>query len=656
MTRPARHRPRSDVSPRQELTARIGARLAHPPSSKAATLALILIVAAGFGAGLGYPLVFGDFALLEAGRLAAYGRSMPLPGTTWLAEASFGWTTRLFGVDWAWQRTLNLALHAGTVLLAFALARRLLRDAGGGKVHSDWLALLGAALFALHPMAVYATAYLAVRSVLLHGLFLLLAVWAVFAAAGSSRRGVWWLVPVACVGALLSSPAAVVLPLVLLLALRADGKATHPRAIRGAVHGAALLVVGTLAWWLLSGGVTSADVPASGVMQSIADNAVRWLRGVGYAVAPVTAWMAIDMPEPSPVAAAWVGGLVAAAALGAYLLCVRFVGRSPLRVPVFCCGCIAAFGIASSFWPRAWASFAVWNLYPVLPFACLAAIGCLAGMRSLHASGAGLAAFGVVAVLGVLTLQTFSSHVAVWDDAIRVAERSGPQAYDARLYVNRGTLHRAQGHTLAAVADYGKALELHPDLPRALRGRAQAYIDDRRYGEALVDLRRLLEVEPGQTVTHADIGLVLMQTGDPAAALRSFQAAIDHGVREPRVYLNRGLAIFRLGGVGAAPRALIDIEQALALDPRYALAHLNRGLLFDEAARAGVRLRDAPSSDIMRVIAAQNIARACRLGHAPACELEKARTEEKAGAPSASSGSVVVTPEMLRERGLPTAR
>jgi hypothetical protein len=110
-----------------------------------------------------------------------------------------------------------------------------------------------------------------------------------------------------------------------------------------------------------------------------------------------------------------------------------------------------------------------------------------------------------------------------------------------------------------------------------------------------------------------------------------------------------------MGGLGAAPRALDEIERALALDPGYALAHFNRALIFEQAARAGVRLRDAPSPEIMRLVAAQNIARACKLGHRPACDVERARAEEKSRLQTAPGGPSVLSPETLRDQGLPAA-
>lgn len=624
------------------------ARMAYPPSAAVVGWGLALLVVIVFATGLGYPLVFGDYAVLSSAKLAGYGRSLPSPVTTWLADASFGWSSLIFGVDWSWHRALNIALHASTVVMAYAVGRRLLSAAAPGDLHPDWVALLAAGFLALHPVSVYATAYLAVRSSLLAGLCCLVVLWSLVRATESTSPRAGWLIPVGCLVAVLSAPIAVALPLALLVVMRntrATSQQGHPRM---AVAAATALVAGWILWSLVAGG----GIAAGDYLQVAGENAVRWLRGIGFAFVPVTAWMAIDMPESSPAGGGWLGALAGVAVIGMLGVGLAGVGHARSRVPSMLIGCIGAFGVAAMAYPRAWSEFAAWHVYPALFFACALVAWGLAqiGVRALAV--AGVAAFGLLAVLGIATLQTFSSHMAVWDDAVRAAERSGPRAEFARVYVNRATLHRASGHAIAAIQDYTQALTLAPDLPRALRGRAQAYVDDKRYAEALKDLQRLLEIEPKQAITHADIGLVLMQTGKFGEALKSFNAAVQQGVREPRLFLNRGLALYRMGGLGAAPRALDDIERALSIDAGYALAHFNRALIFEQAARAGVRLRDAASPEIMRLVAAQNIAQACRLGHRPACDVERARAEEKARSQSATGGATVLTPEMLREQGL----
>jgi tetratricopeptide (TPR) repeat protein len=145
-----------------------------------------------------------------------------------------------------------------------------------------------------------------------------------------------------------------------------------------------------------------------------------------------------------------------------------------------------------------------------------------------------------------------------------------------------------------------------------------------------------------------------MQSGRLQEAGRAFDRAIERGAREPKVYLNRALARLQVGGLNAAQAALVDIETAIALDPNYALAYYNRAMVFDLAAKAGLRLRDAVSPELLRTVAAQNLNRACELGYRPACERSQAQGDEIP--PGAQEGAVRVTPESLRNQGLPAPR
>jgi tetratricopeptide (TPR) repeat protein len=257
----------------------------------------------------------------------------------------------------------------------------------------------------------------------------------------------------------------------------------------------------------------------------------------------------------------------------------------------------------------------------------------------------------VWAALAANRLQTFSSHIALWNDAVRRVELVGASPQDVRIYFNRATVHRRERHLFAAIADYNTVLALEPDNRRALRARAQVLVDDQQYDAALRDLDRLLQLEPAQLTTLADRAMVLMQAGRLDEAGHAFDRAVERGVNEPRVYLNRALTRLKSAGIEAAGFALIDIERAIEIDPKYALAHFNRGLLFEEAARAGLKLRDAASPEIMRAIAEQNVMRACQLGHAPACARQAGK--KSAEEPAPNTGPIRVTPETLRKQGLP---
>ena len=655
MARTARSRARAAAG-WPAIEAAILDRLRNEPSTLGAAAALVLAVAALYVSALGYPLVFGDFVFLTPQRLDAYARALPAVGGNWLADGSFGWLGALFGTQWPWHRALNLVLHAATVLFAFGLFRRIVAGAGVDRaVASGSIAFIAALLVAFNPVAVYSVAYLSARYALLLGLFALAALWGTARSLQAGGRVAWALAPLAVAAALACSPAALGIPVALaLLALTlpaADASARRRTWLGVAL--AAVIGAGYAVAWMIES--TGPDAGAGGYLDALAASCSRFLRYLGFWLVPWTERMAIDMPEAAIKATAiWPGGLAIAAiaALGIGLVWILRSRRTGLlRAMAIGCACALALSSVELIWPWLETPFALSRSYAWMPCVMLAP-ACLIALLPLR--GAGIAACAAVLaglVAAADTLQTFSSHVALWDDAVHRAERAGPRPEDARVYLNRATVHRHDGHTVAALSDYDRALALDPDMTRALRGRAQVYIDEKRYGEALRDLDRVLELEPDQAITHADRGLALMQAGRLNEAGRAFDRAIERGVKEPRVFLNRGLARLQLGGLGAAPVALADIERALKLDPAYALAYYNRAMIFEQAANAGIRLRDALSPDLMHAVAQQNLNRACELGHTGACE--RLREKAKDALPGAADGPIRMTPEALRQQGLP---
>ena len=69
-------------------------------------IALLLILAAAllYGHSLWNPLVFDDAAVLFDANLERLGSSLFHLDLRWFSYASFGWTYKLVGMDWFWQK------------------------------------------------------------------------------------------------------------------------------------------------------------------------------------------------------------------------------------------------------------------------------------------------------------------------------------------------------------------------------------------------------------------------------------------------------------------------------------------------------------------------------------------------------------------------
>lgn len=162
----------------------------------------LIIAAAVLGIympGLHNALVFDDIRFKDT-IFGSYGSLIEFKQRL-LSYGSFVWVQQLFGEGWWKQRIFNLMLHGGVVVALYLLIRDLLlQTAFPDRVESEAhfnesrsaALLVGVALFAVNPMAVYAVGYLVQRSIVMATLFAVLACW--FFVRGLLTNRVWWFV------------------------------------------------------------------------------------------------------------------------------------------------------------------------------------------------------------------------------------------------------------------------------------------------------------------------------------------------------------------------------------------------------------------------------------------------------------------------------
>lgn len=169
--------------------------------------ALLVLV---YGSGLNNALVFDDMRLEDGTIFGRYGSLLAFRQRL-LSYGSFVWLHELLGLGWKGQRVVNLLLHLGTAAALWAFTRALLnpdvfdeeqRQSPHFVPSLQAAVLVGVAVFALNPVAVYAVAYLVQRSIVMATLFGVLACWA-WVRGLQSGRWPWF------AGALLAYVAAV---------------------------------------------------------------------------------------------------------------------------------------------------------------------------------------------------------------------------------------------------------------------------------------------------------------------------------------------------------------------------------------------------------------------------------------------------------------
>ncbi len=123
--------------------------------------------------------------------------------------------------------------------------------------------------------------------------------------------------------------------------------------------------------------------------------------------------------------------------------------------------------------------------------------------------------------------------------------------YHADAYASRGDAYRALNETQHALADYSASLKKRWDA-RVLRRRAQTYLEQGDIQNALTDYNTVIKRQPSAMAYY----------------IRG-NAYLQLSIKGDTSYLKLGLA---------------DLDQAIALEPRFASAYINRARIY---ARAG---------------------------------------------------------------------
>jgi tetratricopeptide (TPR) repeat protein len=132
----------------------------------------------------------------------------------------------------------------------------------------------------------------------------------------------------------------------------------------------------------------------------------------------------------------------------------------------------------------------------------------------------------------------------------------------AELYYNLGLMNLQEGDIEGGIEYLSKALEIAHYYTEALFARAQAYFDTGRVDEALVDMRRVVQLDPGWTEAQLSLGHYLNLTGEYHSALREL-LVIEPDVNDRPIYHH--CLGYAYAATGDRSQALAAYEQAFRL-------------------------------------------------------------------------------------------
>ena len=251
-------------------------------------------------------------------------------------------------------------------------------------------------------------------------------------------------------------------------------------------------------------------------------------------------------------------------------------------------------------WSRPWffafAYFLV-ALLPALGFVTLSYFGLsfvadhfqyLAGMGPLALVGAGMVKFskfvipqrpwlrssvsaGLLLILGVLSWQrtwAYEGEETLWTDE----EAKNPDCWLA--YNNLGMALVLKGQNDEAIIQYRKLLNMQPGYSLGHKNLGIALFNIGRVDEAMAQDEEALELNPDFAEAYNDLGLVLAQKGRVDEAIVQYQKALEIKPTYFVAHNNLGTAFFHNGQVDEAIR---QFQMALETHPKYTEAHNNLG-------------------------------------------------------------------------------
>lgn len=583
-----------------------------PALGIACVLACVCVI---YGLGLSNELVFDDARLTDGTILGQYGSLLKIQPRM-LSYGSFAWLQPLLGEGYAGQRVLNALLHLATCAAIWLLVSELFKHVQWSEesladpdfARNQRIAIFaGVALFAVHPVAVYAVGYLLQRSTVMLTLFSALACWAYVKALGQ-RSWLWAAAALVCtVLALMSKEYAVVLPglaLPLYVFVKRPGFKTVALVTGGATLLLAVLaamlwsrfgvMVGAAAFDETSGaylhqleqaypGIASRVYPLS-VMNQAAQffhyGLLWWL--------PNVQWMAMDLRPVFPVGFTTMPQLAGALCFvvlvvaGAVLLLRRRDAWGLVGLVVVATAMLFATEFITTWLQDPFVLYRSYLWAMFLP-ALFALVLLLFSRRVMVALACGLCL--VLSVLAAERVVSLKNPETAWGDAAEKVDLQAPfNAFGRwRPFLNRGVERLEKLNYEQALKDFDTAVALGEPLGSAQFNRGMTLELLKRYPEAVKAFAAAekLGFKNAALPYHEAVSYKAMQQLEPAFQSYAKALAMDPPAElRGRMLVEQAEVAIPAGHYDAAIANYRQLLQAQPTNPRYVvglgIAHIGK--------------------------------------------------------------------------------
>lgn len=543
---------------------------------------LVLLVAAAFGRGLNAPFIYDDAiavtgnehirALWPPLRPLSSPPSTPVAGRP-VASLSLAINYAIGGLDVRGYHVVNMVVHASAALLLFGIVRRTLRSSSLRERFgrsADALALIGAAIWAVHPLQTEPVNYITQRTESIMGLFYFLTMYAAIRALDPQQRRLWSLVAVAaCALGMASKEAMVTAPVMVVL---------YDRAFAGRPTRARLwLYAGLASTWLVFAALLAAGPRASTV--GFGHDPGAWTYLLNQGVAVVEYLRLVVWPDPLVIDYGFVRAVTLAEVLPSVLAVAVLVIATAVAVVVRPrLGFLGAWFLvtlapASSVVPIVTEVAAERRMY--LPLAGLAVAAVLGGALLLRRARGVAIALSIVVVAALVVVsrartEVYRSPVAIWEGAVDAV----PDNH--RAWTNLGIALASIGRVDDAIERFQHALDIRPDSPPALYNMGNALASQGRLDEAIDCYRRTIAARPQAAEAHYNMGVALGRQNKLDDAAAAFRAALDIRPDDAETHYHLAVA---LRSLDRTQEAIGHARRATQADPSNPNAHYLLGVL-----------------------------------------------------------------------------
>lgn len=502
----------------------------------------------------------------------------PITSLTWLIENS------LFGLDPFWFHLNNVLFHLGIGLVFYQFVKK--------YFDNHKLALICLALFILHPMHVENVAWIAGRKDLVFGLFFMLSLLYYTKFQHKNRKSDYAIAILFFVLSLLSKINAAVLPAIFILMdwhkNKLSLKKSFIRQLPSFLIGF-LLVIYTIYLQKTAGFINEAN-PAYDLID-------RFFM-LNYSISYYLWHIIIPLPlAPKNLYPTLENGLLSWEYYASFFFLIgmvylvlksKFKKDLILALGAFLLVLLPVLKILPT------GNDLVSNRYAYMAYPFIYAV---IGLMLISSKKNFLKiAFGLwLLAIGYISFSyqsVYQSSVSVWTAVI---ESSAENPWgQAMAYNERGQVKLKKGLQDAAFSDINKALNLQPDLRRALMNRANIYERNQKTLEALNDINNVLAQNENDVEALKIRSVLLAKNGETENAINDLKKAIDLQAERADLYNNLGIAYSILNDTNKAMQAF---DQAITVDPYYFEVYVNRGNLYLQ-----LKNYEAAENDFLKVL------------------------------------------------------